>query len=142
MNHKCARKRQSDGRWDYTYNGGPWGYCREYRPLAEDGRIIPAGVSRYENEKMDSLKGKFHTDGHATEQEACDCFKQYQLDTALRLQAAEPENASQQHKCQICRKWTACHAQVGAYQLFVLCPEHQTRECVESLFSVGESWES
>lgn len=142
MNHKCARQRQADGRWDYTYNGAPWGYCREYQPLKDDGSILPAEMARRENEKMQPLVGNFHTDGHATKQEACDCYKRYQLDTSLRLQPSEPENATQQHKCQVCQKWTACHASVGAYQLFVLCPEHQTRECVESLYRVGESWES
>lgn len=142
MNHLCARQRKADGRWDYTYNGVPWGYCREYQPLAEDGRIISAEMARHENEKMDPLKVHFHTDGHATEQEACDCYKRYMLDTALRLQPTEPENASQQNRCRVCNKFTACHAGVGPYFLVTLCPEHQTREHVESVFTVGESWQS
>ena len=142
MNHLCALQRKADGRWDYTYNGVPWGYCCEYKPLKEDGTILPAEMARQENEKMEALRGKFHSDGHATEEEACECFKQYLLDTHLRLRTEEPDNASQQGKCEVCRKWTACHAQVGAYRMFQLCPEHQTREAVASLFKVGESWES
>lgn len=142
MNHLCARQRQSDNRWDYTYNGVAWGYCREYEPLAEDGRVISAEMAEQHNAQMEPLIGNFHADGHATEKEACDCYKRYMLDTALRLQTEEPANASQQNKCRICQKWTACHAGVGPYFLVTLCPEHQTRESVESVYEVGENWQS
>lgn len=103
---------------------------------------MPVEVARPWNEKMEPLKGKFHTDGHATEEEACECYKQYLLDTSLRLMTEEPENARQQNRCQVCRKFTACYAQVGPYRLFMLCPEHNTRENVAALLKVGESWES
>lgn len=142
MNHSIALKRQSDGRWDYTTNGRPTGYCHEYVPLKEDGAILPEEMARKHNEKMQPLIGNFHADGHATSEEACECYKKYMLDTALRLTPDEPANASQQNHCQICGKFTACHAYVGAYGLFTLCPEHQTRDFVESVFSVGESLES
>jgi hypothetical protein len=142
MNHLGPLKRVSDGRWDYTRNSRPTGYCREYEPLKEDGSLFSPEMARNHNERMLPLVGNFHTGGHATEQEACDCYKKYMLDTSLRLTPAEPANASQQNRCKVCDKFTACHAYVGAYQLFVLCPEHQTREHVESLLAVGESWES
>lgn len=142
MNHLTARQRPSDSRWDYTWNGRPTGYCHEYVPLKEDGQILPAEIAKRENAKMEALKDKFHSTGHATEQEACDCYKQHLLDTNLRLTPEEPANASQQNRCQVCQKFTACHASVGPYQLFVLCPEHQTRECIESLLKIGQSWES
>jgi hypothetical protein len=137
MNYLSAKQRGSDSRWDYTYNGSPWGYCRAYSPIPD---TIP-GFKEW-NEKVAPLAPKFHTDGHATEEEACECYKQYLLDTALRLQPAEPENAYQQHRCKVCHKFTACYAQVGAYRMFVLCPEHQTRAIVAGLLKVGESWES
>jgi len=141
MNHNCARQR-TDGRWDYTRNSRPWGYCREHRPIPEDAKWIPAEIAKRENEKMAALADNFHTTGHATEEEACECYKKYLLDTQLELQTEEPANASQQHRCQVCKKFTACHAQCGAYRLFTLCPEHQTREEVEKLLEVGESWDS
>lgn len=139
MNHKCALQR-ADGRWDYTCNRRATGYCCEYQPLKENDLVLPAQIAREENEKMEPLKHKFHTTGHATEEEARECYKQYLLDTRLRLMTEEPENANQQNRCQVCKKFTACYAQVGPYSLFVLCPEHNTRECVESLLKVGESW--
>ena len=142
MNHLGPLKRVSDGRWDYTRNGRATGYCREYEPLKEDGSLLSPETARNHNERMLPLVGNFHADGHATEQEACDCYKKYMLDTSLRLTPVEPVNASQQNRCKICDKFTACHAYVGAYQLFVLCPEHQTREHVEAILTVGESWES
>lgn len=142
MNHLCAKQRKDDGRWDYTINGRPWGYCKNYVPIPEDGKILTIESAKCENKKMAPLAGKFHQDGHATEVEACECYKNYILDTRLRLQPQEPENASQQDRCEVCRKFTACHATVGPYRMFTLCPEHQTREAVEKLLRVGESWES
>ena len=141
MNYSCASKR-TDGHWDYTRNGRATGYCREYQPIPEDGGGIGPELAKQENEKMSAVKDKFHCGGHETEDEACECYKQYLLDTQLRLQTDEPTNARQQFKCRICGKWTACHAQVGAYQIYCLCPEHQTKEHVASLVEVGESWES
>lgn len=142
MNYLSARQRRDNGRWDYTYNGCPWGYCRAYSPIPEDGKIMPPEIARRENEKMAPLIGKFHDDGHATEEEACECYKQYLLDTRLHLITEEPASASSQHRCEVCKKFTACHASVGPYRMFTLCPEHQTREQVEKLLKVGESWES
>ena len=141
MNHCCALQR-TDGRWDYTRNRRPAGYCCEYRPLAEDCGFLSPEQVRRENEKMEALKGKFHTDGHATEEDAQQCYKEYLLDTSLRLMKQEPPNASQQNRCQACKAFTACYAQVGPYRMFTLCPEHNTREQVDVLLNVGESWES
>ena len=142
MRHSSALKRVSDGRWDYTTNGHPTGYCCEYRPLQEEGGVFSPEMAKAHNQRMLPLVGNFHADGHETEQEACECYKKYMLDTSLHLTPEEPANASQQNRCKVCGKFTACCAFVGAYNMFVLCPEHQTRECVESLYSVGESWES
>lgn len=142
MNHLCSMQRRDNGRFDYTYNGVAYGYCRPYEPIPEDGRIMPAEVAQRENEKMKPFIGNFHDDGHATAEEACECYKRYLLDTRLHLVAEEPVNASSQHKCEVCGKFTACNATVGPYRLFTLCLEHQTREQVEKLLKVGESWES
>lgn len=142
MNHKCALQRKSDGRWDYTYNGAATGYCSgPYEPMKETAAITQDMADRW-NEKMQPHAHKFHEDGHATEQEARDCYRQYMLDSSLFLPAKEPPNATQAQKCQVCGVWTACIATVGSYSMFFLCPEHCTREHVEKLYRVGESWES
>ena len=142
MNHLCAKQRLHDGRWDYTRNGFPTGYCHKYKRLFESGGVLPPEVAQRENERMEPFVSKFHDDGHETAEEARECYKQYLLDTRLHLVTEEPENASQQHRCQICQKFTGCHASAGPYRLFTLCPEHQTREHVASLLEVYESWES
>lgn len=142
MRHYSARQRQSDGRWDYTCGSRPVGYCCEFKPIAEDGTILPAEHARQWNAKIAPLAGNFHTDGHATEEEACECYKRYILDVDLRLMPEEPKDASSQHRCQVCKEFTACYAMVGCYRMFNLCPTHQTREEVEKLLKVGESWES
>lgn len=141
MNHLVALERKSDGRWDYTYNGHAWGYCRAWEPLTPNG-VLTQDLCDQHNTKMEPFLAKFHSDGHATKEEACHCYKEYLLDTHLFLPAKEPENPSQAFKCKVCGVWTACMAQVGSYQIFHLCPEHSTREHVAALLKVGESWES
>lgn len=140
MNHLCAYKWPDTNRWEYCRNGVPTGYCREYKPLG--GPMISPALAEKENEKMEPLRGNFHTDGHATKEEAEECYARYLLDTSLRLQTTEPDDAEHQEKCEICGAWTTCFARVGAYRAFVLCPAHQTKEAVRSLFRVGERWES
>lgn len=143
MNHLAPRQRRTDGRWDYTLNARPWGYCRAYEPIPEEeGGSVPLHWAREWNAKLEPLRGKFHTDGHATSEEACRCYAEYLLDTHAHYYAQEPPNATQQRKCQVCGAWTACTAQVGAYHYFTLCPAHCNREAVAELLEIGESWES
>jgi hypothetical protein len=130
----------SDQRWDYCCGSHPTGYCHTYKPIPEDEGL--GEWAKRANEKLAPLAANFHDTGHATEAEAQECYKKYMLDTSLRLTPKEPENPHQLNRCQVCGTFTACHAYVGAYQIFTLCPEHQTRETVESLYEVGESWES
>lgn len=85
-----------------------------------------------------ALKANYHDDGHATADEACECYKRYELDTALRFSTEQ----STKRQCEVCKEWTQSHATVGGYTVFVLCEAHANRAEVEKLFSVGESWES
>ncbi len=143
MNHLTALQRKTDGRWDYTYSCIPWGYCRAYKPISEDAPLLmPLDRIKEDNLKSAAFKDKHHNTGHATVKEAEECYKEYLLDQCLRLMPSEPDNATQQFRCRVCNKFTACYAAVGAYRLFVLCPDHQSREEVAKLLSVGESWES
>lgn len=140
MRHYSARQRVGDQRWDYCCGSHPTGYCHAYKPISETDGL--GEWAKRANEQLAPLAANFHDTGHATEAEAQACYKKYMLDTSLRLTPKEPENARQLNRCQVCNTFTACHAYVGAYQIFTLCPEHQTRETVESLYEVGESWES
>ena len=148
MNYLQARKRESSGRWDYTCHNNRTGtyaigYCRGWREATRQELIDKHGdhfgvMCFNEQEKMRPFIDSFHVDGHETEEEARACYKKYQLDQMMRI----GKMSNQQNKCQICDAWTSGTVSVGGYTLYVLCPDHQGREHVESLFSVGSSIES
>ncbi len=111
MNYYDARELQGPdgqgtGRWHYT--------------CMNDGRIWPIGYCR-------------DHEGHASKQEAYECFKLYCLDHRLRL---DGQWADAQHKCVVCGAWTQKFAEVN-HVIFDLCDEHRTREQVAQLFNVG-----
>jgi hypothetical protein len=138
MNHLKARKRESDGRWDYTSArdgfAGAIGYCHAFIGLEGQPYASDEEAARHRESA-----GKYHTDGHATEEEARECYKGYLLDHA-RYDGRDP-NA--QHRCKECGEFTQGFAEVPfAYVLVVLCDEHRNRETFAKHVSVGEAWQS
>jgi hypothetical protein len=95
---------------------------------------------------------RFHRDGHETAEEACDCYKAYLLDIRLHLTRWEHKTEGGEdvlpgvlHICDApgCTAYTSNHASVGgAGPSWALCDEHLTREVVEGLLTVWESWHS
>lgn len=133
MRHYSARQRISDGRWDYCCGSHPIGYCCEYVPL-EVGKY---GATERDVEKCEATKEKHHTDGHATRQEACDCYLEYLLDHRTRVSKA----SDSQHKCQECAAWTQGLVFVGECRSITLCEDHQDRDMIKKHFGrVGEMW--
>jgi hypothetical protein len=115
MNHYCARQRESDKRWEYTckndYRVRPVGYCNGHFGQGP----------------------KFHTDGHSSPEEACDCYREYLLDMELRLNL----ECDGLNKCVVCGTPTIKRARVE-FSSWPLCDGHRTREQVEKMFkSVG-----
>src|SRR5688572_23248514 len=102
MNYYAARQRLKDQRWDYTLNDRPYGYCREYVDPDQYPESIREYMTENEVQKTRAFQHKYHRDGHATEQEACDCYKEYMLDHHLQL---DREDCNSQHKCQKCGEW-------------------------------------
>lgn len=142
MNVRQIRQRK-DGRYEFTIQIGhgmmPVGYCAPFREWWNDKRI-PANPDTVEREK--ATAHKHHTDGHATPQEAAECYKTYLLDHRLNLMEINPDTM---HMCQICGEWTQHYATVDTYTRFRLCEKHNTREFVEKLFDVSpdsQIWES
>lgn len=149
MNYYAARQRQSDKRYDFTCQNDkriwPVGYCSAFRHYTpEDFQFMSEEAAKREAEKLNAkyapLAASFHTDGHASAEEAQACYRKYLLDTRLQFTkelptpAAEPDT---QHKCVHCGVWTTGAAFIDM-QSWSLCPEHQTRAVVELLFpSVG-----
>lgn len=148
MQYLKPRQRESDKRWDYTamhdHHVRPIGYCRGWQDMhfkalptinsiegfQSDGGII---WSKPDKEDYEARRDKYHTDGHATAQEAADCFRQYCLDTRLNL---DGQYVDTQFKCEVCGTWTDRFAEID-HQQHVLCDQHRNREEVEKLFSIS-----
>lgn len=139
MRHYAPRKRQTDGKWDYTCRLDdyiyPVGYCNEYREFNTD--LIH--VSESEIKEYAATKDKHHTHGHDTEEEACNCYREYLLDHRLRL-GRKWDGA--QHQCKVCGEWTQGYAEIDM-KTWDLCDQHNNRTEVEKLFEAPSwSWES
>lgn len=125
MNYYKPRQRESL-KWDYT--------------CMNDGRVWAVGycAGNYDHTPDEA---PYHDDGHDTVEEACECYKRYQLDNHLDL---DGQMQGQKRKCAVegCEEWTQGIVTIEGWQRFVLCDEHRTRETVEKLYSVGETWSS
>lgn len=132
MNYYEPKKRQSDGKWDYTRNSQPAGYCHAFQEFEKEF-IENFHISDSEVEKHNKFADKYHSDGHDTEEEACKCYKEYQLDHKLQL---DHEDKHQQRRCKVCGEWTTKFAMVD-YSIYQLCDKHCTREEVEKLYETS-----
>ncbi len=140
MNVKQIRQR-IDGRWEYTnqisHHVYPIGYCA---PFDETERLkfVPTEIV----EKARQFAHKHHTTGHATRQEAAECYREYLLDQHLQLNQTHSDT---QHKCQICGAWTQLFATIDTYTRLNLCEIHNTKECAVQLYAIHSdtiTWES
>ena len=135
------RQRQSDGRWDYTVSSDEegWAHASGYCVGWEDPEVTNAKLKERfgdhylmrpdEIEKKLLFKDKFHSDGHATAEEAEECHRQYELDFEVRVHTS-PDT---QKKCAICEAWTSDQVVVGEFRFFSLCSMHQGRTHLEKL---------
>ena len=138
MQHLKARQRQHDKRWDYTSEWQniihPIGYCHAWKD--PDAWNLP--MSEDQKQEYRQFSDKYHTDGHETAVEACECYKQYLLDHTVR----HSDDMDTLLKCKICHDWTHHRVHVDRFMSFILCKKHANRETLEKLVKVGESWES
>lgn len=133
MNYYEARQRESDKRWDFTVMRDkyirPVGYCHEYVPATVGiGFHSQAMVDEF-NESKRPFMHKYHTDGHATQREAEECYRQYCLDQRLKYYT----NVDEKHKCQVCGEWTQKQA-VIEYESWWLCDSHANRDIVSTVY--------
>lgn len=148
MNYAQARQRQTDSRWDWTVANRrtgtyPAGYCGGWKYdewLAKDDGLVPREHLAQEAERCRPFQAKYHTDGHATKEEAERCHYEYEMDVELREMS---EGRDTQHGCQAqeCSAWTSKALGLGGYGTHHtwLCDEHRTREIFATLhpFSPG-----
>ena len=107
MTHFFPFLRQ-DARWDYS--------CRS--ALAER---VAVGYC------AGGADPGYHDDGHATSDEACACYRLYEIATALEF----VEESGFRLQCAVCETWTMGRGRIRGESLtpqVVLCPEHQTPE--------------
>lgn len=116
------------------------GYCAGWESLEKEkfeqvlGKESPlTELSLVQAKQLEAFKHKFHTSLHATEEEACDCYREYCLDQSLILDNSNPAG---QRRCISCGDWTDKYAQVE-HSVFYLCEKHCTREEVEKYYKVG-----
>jgi len=125
MNYYMARQRKDSLRWDFT--------CKN------DGRIFPVGYCAG-GQVWCQAKGehadKYHDGGHATAEEAAECYRQYQLDNHLRFDAGEGARVLRVCEHPDCEEFTGGTASVQ-YKVLNLCDAHRTREVVEQLYEAA-----
>jgi len=149
MNYLSARQKV-DGKWHYTCQNNnrvwPVGYCSPHAecPVCH-GEACFSTVFKEEyggtpcvncNNTGFILK-EDACQGHDTEEDACEHYKQYLLDNIRYT-----KSSSSMHKCRICGEWTTGIADVSMSQYYTICEEHQNRESMATIVSVGVSWES
>ena len=133
MNYYEPKKRKEDDRWDYTRNNRPTGYCKEFKEF-EAEFVEDYKISEEEIDKHNQFAYKYHTHGHDSKEEACDCYKEYQIDHELRLGC---KMSGQQMQCKVCEEWTQMFAEIGC-KMYVLCEDHNNREEVEKFYRAPE----
>lgn len=131
-------RQRLDGNWDYACGNSPIGYCSAAMTL-EDFANINWEPSQTELDRIEKNKHKHHTCGHATKEEAIDCYFEYILDNKLSFH----ESPNQQQKCRICKEWTTRYIVLDECQLIVLCNKHLDLESIKSVAHKPEiSWRS
>lgn len=139
-------QRKSDKRWDYTSRTGSTpthaiGYCAGWREHTEEewarmeeqyGPFLVRQL-KADLERRRPLKERYHSDGHATAEEAEHCHDTYMLDTALEFRRSETE----QHRCAVCNEWAQTATDfrgesIGPHHW--LCDAHANRESYEPVF--------
>lgn len=134
-------QKEGTGRWDYTISSDEegWahatGYCTGWKDPDETDKLLAEKYgammkTRPETrEKLYKFKDKFHSDGHATAEEAEACHREYELDFELRFY----EDQGTQKKCGVCEEFTTGRVSLGEFGHYVACQKHQTREDAKAL---------
>ena len=140
MNYDQARQR-AEGRWDWTtMNDGvvrPKGYCAGWRyeePLPPYLEHLQK-LREADRLRDEPLREKFHTDGHASAEEAVRCYYEYCLD---HLHDYDMRGSFLRYDtCEVCRAPTSRgfdYRRLDGLILHVaLCDAHRTLDRVREL---------
>ena len=81
----CPRQRP-DGRWEYAAPDFPVGYCQAVELVEAAIRgVVSAGLTGESDvadalARIDAHRDKYHADGHATADEAAECYRRFLAD--------------------------------------------------------------
>lgn len=132
MNYEQARQRQDDGRWDWTSmrDGKIWpgGYCVGW-PTNEDIQMMSVYPGQYPTEEMLRTREKYHTDGHATKEEAERCYYDFEVDRLHQVDVIRPGVVDGRVPCDVvsCLRYTDKGLQApGGAPAVPLCGFHRT----------------
>lgn len=142
MNYYQPRQRESDGRWDYTRRNDDHihavGYCAGWREWKDMQFLVDPAYNEHLRRQHEAQtlphKDKYHSDGHATPDEASECYKSYLMDQRLRLNLTD---ANSMQKCQVCGKFTQLFAELDC-KAWRLCETHNHRQAVEAIFEAPD----
>lgn len=128
------------GKFHYTKkNDGriwPVGYCAGWRENTEEDFKRYPGLKE-EIEKKKEFKINYHKEGHASIEEARECYKEYLLDNKVRFREHKDGIEGNYIKCRECEKITNGYAEID-FSIIPLCNEHQKRDIISKHFSVGD----
>lgn len=151
MNYMAARELKGPdgkgcGKFHYTLMRDgvtvPVGYCAGWQPWLEGPdpeSKVPEAILDTARKRLAPFKAKFHTEPHASPEEACECYRQFMLDTQANY---DHKLTDEQRKCQVCGEWTSSLASVGGVVFVALCDAHRNRENLAKWLTVGSSVES
>lgn len=128
MFHFAPRLRRMDGRFEYTVAcrgvSVPVGYCKAYVPYTS-AQAHWLGRTLDELERGDPFS--YHSEGHATKEEACACYRRYLLDTSLKFYR-DSDVLAREMPCHVCRLPTLWIGEIPFLGRWHLCPHHQIRD--------------
>lgn len=131
---------RKDGRWDYVHanSSGTFatGYCAGWIDWTPEQLIETLGCSPEDapiraallNATTAPHRAKYHSDGHATPEEARKCYTLYELDQSLIFRTT----GQVQKPCSVhgCGRWTP-HFGVMGFHTIWLCDDHKNRQYVD-----------
>lgn len=146
MNYYQASERKKDKKFDFTHTHDKitraTGYCAAFRPFTDD-EIKEWSIPAAEVTRHNSHKDKHHDTGHATKDEACDCYRQYLLDNRAKYHDDQADAATL-HKCKVCGEFTSGCVEVDHGESLPLCKQHRNRETLEKIYPkigyITSSW--
>lgn len=134
------RRRADDQRWEMTVGSDeegwchPTGYCAgTFAKLYPEQRseairaMMPGeaheAAYQAERQKAEKFAARFHDYGHATADEAQECYDRFLVEMMRRTM----QERDVQRRCYVCGEWTQNRVDM-LYEMLIVCDTHNTPE--------------